>query len=84
MSLSEFSFESETAEDRKQKKKSKQTVPIDYDQIPMVKDCRYVPEAFRHNYEIWYWQFKNNNAIKVKSYYFTPTVSFHLFLKFRG
>jgi hypothetical protein len=72
LTLSEYSFKSEKSNDEGDKKKLKY---IRYDPLPVWNNCKYIPEPFRHKYEICYWRIGDYGVTKAKSYYFTPKVS---------
>jgi hypothetical protein len=69
--LSDHSFEGEQLITHR---KTKKIITATYDEIPEVDQCRYVPEAFRHKFEICYWRIEESNIVKVNSFYFTPKV----------
>jgi hypothetical protein len=73
LTLSEYSFKSEKSNDVGDKKKLSY---VKYDPLPAWNNCKYIPEPFRHKYEICYWRIGDYGVTKAKSYYFTPKVSF--------
>jgi hypothetical protein len=73
LTLSEYSFKSEKSNDEGEETELQK---IKYDLLPAWNNCKYVPEPFRHKYEICYWRIDEYGATKAKSYYFTPRVSF--------
>ena len=70
--MSEFSFKSEKSFGIGVKEEVKK---IEYTPIPAWNTCKYIPEPFRHKYEISYWRIDQFGVTKAKSYYFTPRVS---------
>jgi hypothetical protein len=69
--LSDHSFEDEHIIIHR---KTKKIINAKYEEIPEVDQCRYVPEPFRHKFEICYWRIEGSNIVKVDSFYFTPKV----------
>jgi hypothetical protein len=72
LTLSEFSFKSEMSNDEGEEP---EVDLIEYYAIPAWNTCKYIPEPFRHKYEICYWRIDQFGVTKAKSYYFTPKVS---------
>lgn len=72
--LSDYSFD----EEMMMRKEDGNVLPeeIKYVEIPSVNNHKYIPPPFRYKYEICYWKLNTHNIVKLKSYYFTPQVSF--------
>lgn len=75
-SLSDYSFEEKVHTGDDEDKYLEDTIAfMHYEQLPDLDGCRYIPQSFRHKFEICYWKLNAQNVVKVKSYYFTPRVS---------